>query len=162
MFEKNTWSIVFASVFLFMVGVFATIILPFLDDEMITPTANAELRNYEPGSPEALGRQVYIREGCNTCHTQVVRPVKADLNQNLGPVSQPGDYVYDKPHLWGSNRTGPDLMWVGVRWNEQWQKEHLLDPRSLVPDSIMPSYDYLSEEDLNNLVAYLMSLRPAQ
>ncbi|MGC5326586.1 cbb3-type cytochrome c oxidase subunit II [Brevibacillus sp. SYSU BS000544] len=160
--EHSALRIFLASLFLFAVGVFATIILPFFDDEMVKPTANAEARNYAPDSPEAKGRQVYIREGCNTCHTQVVRSVAADLNSNLGPVTQPGDYVNDKPHLFGSNRTGPDLMWVGMRTSADWNKQHLIDPQAVVPGSIMPKYNYLNDEDLNNLVAYLMSLKPAK
>jgi cbb3-type cytochrome c oxidase subunit II len=80
---------------------------------------------------------------------------------NIGPVSVPGDYVNDRPHLFGSNRTGPDLMWVGARTSKEWNLEHLKDPQKIVPGSIMPKYDYLSDEDLNNLVAYLMSLKPA-
>ncbi len=160
--EKSALRIVIAAVFLFMMGVFATVILPFFDASMVTATENAKARNYAENSPEARGRQIYIREGCNTCHTQYVRAVAADIQQNLGPVSQPGDYVYDKPHLFGSNRVGPDLMWVGMRTNADWNKQHLINPRKIVPDSIMPSYNYLSEQDLNDLVAYLMSLKPAK
>ncbi|CEH28218.1 cbb3-type cytochrome c oxidase subunit II [Aneurinibacillus migulanus] len=159
--ERNALAIYLAAIALFMMGTFATIILPFFDKEMMTPTANAEARKYDPDSPEAKGRQVYIANGCNTCHTQVVRPVKADLAMNIGPVSVPGDYVNDRPHLFGSNRTGPDLMWIGARTSKEWNLEHLKDPQKIVPGSIMPKYDYLSDEDLNNLVAYLMSLKPA-
>ncbi|WP_051330743.1 cbb3-type cytochrome c oxidase subunit II [Aneurinibacillus terranovensis] len=159
--ERNALAIYLAAIVLFMIGTFATIILPFFDKDMTTPTASAELRHYKADSPEAKGRLVYIANGCNTCHTQVVRPVKADLAMNLGPVTVPGDYVYDHPHLVGSNRTGPDLMWVGARTSADWNYKHLKDPQALVPDSIMPKFDYLSEQDLNNLVAYLMSLKPA-
>jgi cytochrome c oxidase cbb3-type subunit 2 len=161
MVERSALAIYIAAIVLFMMGTFATIILPFFDPDMTTPTANAEARNYAPDSAEAKGRLVYIANGCNTCHTQYVRPVKADVAMNLGPVSVPGDYIYDKPHLFGSNRTGPDLMWVGSRTNAEWNYQHLKDPQKLVPGSIMPKYDYLSEEDLQNLVAYLMSLKPA-
>lgn len=160
--EKSALGIFLAALVLFMLGTFATIILPFYDDEMMATSKNAEARAYAEGSAEDLGRQVYIREGCNTCHTQVVRPVKADLAMNIGPVTAPADYQNDKPHLWGSNRTGPDLMWIGARTSAEWNLEHLKDPEAIVPGSIMPKYDYLSDEDLNNLVAYLMSLKPAQ
>lgn len=161
MVERSALAIYIAAIVLFLMGTFATVVLPFFDTTMTTPTANAEMRNYKADSPEAKGRLVYIANGCNTCHTQYVRPVKADLAMNLGPVSVPGDYVYDKPHLFGSNRTGPDLMWVGSRTNAQWNLQHLIDPQKIVPGSIMPKYDYLSNDDLNNLVAYLMSLKPA-
>ncbi|HJV44524.1 MAG TPA: cbb3-type cytochrome c oxidase subunit II [Bacillota bacterium] len=160
--EKSALRIFIAATVLFMLGTFSTIILPFYDDQMMATTKNAEARAYAEGSAEALGRQVYINQGCNTCHTQVVRPVKADLAMNIGPVTVPGDYQNDKPHLWGSNRTGPDLMWVGARTSKEWNLAHLKDPQAVVDGSIMPKYDYLSDNDLNNLVAYLMSLKPAQ
>jgi len=160
--EKSALGIFLAALVLFLMGTFATIILPFYDDEMMATSKNAEARAYAESSPEEIGRQIYIREGCNTCHTQVVRPVKADLAMNIGPVTAPADYQNDKPHLWGSNRTGPDLMWVGARTSAEWNLAHLKDPQEVVAGSIMPKYDYLSDEELNNLVAYLMSLKPAQ
>ncbi|WP_240675696.1 cbb3-type cytochrome c oxidase subunit II [Ammoniphilus sp. CFH 90114] len=160
--EKSALGIFLAAVVLFMMGTFATIILPFYDDQMMATSKNAEARAYAEGSPEASGREIYIREGCMTCHTQVVRPVKADLAMNIGPVTIPGDYQNDKPHLWGSNRVGPDLMWVGARTSAEWNLAHLKDPQEIVPGSIMPKYDYLSDQELNDLVAYLMSLKPAQ
>ena len=160
--EKSALGIFLAALVLFMMGTFATIILPFYDDEMMATNKNSEARAYAESSPEAVGREIYIREGCNTCHTQVVRPVKADLAMNIGPVTAPADYQNDKPHLWGSNRTGPDLMWIGARTSAEWNLAHLKDPQGVVAGSIMPKYDYLNDEDLNNLVAYLMSLKPAQ
>lgn len=160
--EKNAVGIFIAAFVLFMMGAFATVILPFYDDQMMATSKSAEARAYAEGSAEAIGREIFIREGCNTCHTQVVRPVKADLAMNIGPVSIPGDYQNDKPHLFGSNRTGPDLMWVGARTSAEWNLAHLKNPQEIVPGSTMPKYDYLSDEELNNLVAYLMSLKPAQ
>lgn len=160
MFENKLGVLLGGAAGLFLLGTLATVILPFTDTTMTTPTASAELRKYAPDSAEARGRQVYIANGCNTCHTQYVRSVKADAN--LGPVTQPGDYAYDAPHLLGSNRMGPDLMWVGQRQpSEEWHKKHLIDPQETSPGSIMPAYDYLSEQELNDLVAYLISLKPA-
>ncbi|MEW9670832.1 cbb3-type cytochrome c oxidase subunit II [Ammoniphilus sp. 3BR4] len=127
--EKSALGIFIAAVVLFMMGTFATIILPFYDDQMMETTKNAEARAYAEGSAEASGREIYIREGCNTCHTQVVRPVKADLAMNIGPVTVPGDYQNDEPHLWGSNRVGPDLMWVGARTSAEWNLAHLKNPQ---------------------------------
>lgn len=160
-FENKPSAVLFVAFTLFFIGCVGVVILPLFDDQINAPTANAEVRNYAEDSAEARGRQLYIEYGCFTCHTQMVRSVKADLNQNLGPVTAGGDYKYELPHLMGSNRNGPDLMWVGTRYNEEWQRQHLLDPQSTSPGSIMPSFDYLTDEELDDLVAYLMSLKPA-
>lgn len=155
--KSNIFSLLMGIIIIFFVGVGATVALPFFDEAMSNPTPNA--RPYT--ADELAGRKLYIREGCQVCHTQQVRPVAADAN--LGPVSRPGDYYYDSPHLLGSNRTGPDLKWVGAKpLTREWHIEHLRDPRSIVPGSIMPSYRYLSEEELNLLVTYLLSLKPAE
>jgi cbb3-type cytochrome c oxidase subunit II len=160
MFESKLGTLMIGATALFVVGTLATVILPFTDDTMTTPTASAELRNFKPDSAEARGRDVYVKNGCNTCHTQYVRPVKADAN--LGPVSQPGDYYYDTPHLLGSNRMGPDLMWVGQRQpSKEWHVRHLKNPQDTSPGSIMPAYDYLSDQEMDDLVAYLIALKPA-
>jgi cbb3-type cytochrome c oxidase subunit II len=159
--EKKPSLVLLVAFTLFIVGVIGTVILPYFDGEINEPTANAEARNYKVDSAEARGREVYIQNGCQTCHTQFVRSVQADINQNLGPATAGGDYKYDLPHLMGSNRTGPDLMWVGTRWNESWQRQHLIDPQSTSPGSIMPSFAYLSEQEMKDLIAYLMSLKPA-
>jgi cytochrome c oxidase cbb3-type subunit II len=137
-----------------------TVILPYFDESVVTPTATAKLKNYPTDSAEARGRHVYIREGCIWCHSQQVRPVLAD--SKLGPVSVAGDYYYDKPIVMMTQRTGPDLTWVGSRYSADWQHQHLLNPQKIAgPASIMPKYDYLSEQDRNDLVAYLLSLKPA-
>ncbi|HEU4965314.1 MAG TPA: cbb3-type cytochrome c oxidase subunit II [Bacilli bacterium] len=160
MFENKLGVLMAGAAGLFLLGTLATVVLPFTDTSMTTPTASAELRDYKPDSAEARGRDVYIANGCNTCHTQYVRPVKADAN--LGPVSQPGDYYFDTPHLLGSNRMGPDLMWIGQRQpSEDWHRRHLHNPRDTSPGSIMPAYDYLSDQETNDLIAYLLSLKPA-
>lgn len=160
MFEKKLGVLVTGAVGLFLIGTIGTVLLPFTDTVMTTPTDSAKLRDFAPDSAEARGRDLYVSNGCNTCHTQYVRPVKADAN--LGPVSQPGDYYYDSPHLLGSNRMGPDLMWVGQRQpSKEWHLKHLKDPESTSPGTIMPAYDYLSEQELHDLVAYLVALKPA-
>ena len=93
---------------------------------------------------ELEGRDVYIRESCGTCHTQQVRPLLAEVKR-YGPYSRSGEFAYDRPFLWGSKRTGPDLARVGGRYSDEWHRLHLLDPRSVVPASIMPSYPWLAE-----------------
>lgn len=157
--EKSIGPIIIGSLALFLLGVIGTVTLPFYDSSMQKPNANAELRHYAPNTPEARGRVIYIREGCHVCHTQFVRPVKAD--SNLGPVSAAGDYFYDAPPLLGTVRTGADLMWVGKRWNAEWLIRNLKNPREMLPGSNMPRYNYLSDQELSDLAAYLLSLRPA-
>lgn len=157
--ERSMLTYVVGASVLFIIGVFGTAYLPFYDDQMQIPNENAELRNYALDSAEYQGREVYIREGCHVCHTMFVRPVLAD--SALGPISQPADYYYEAPAMLGSKRTGADLMWVGNRWNADWHREHLKNPQKILPGSIMPRYDYLSDEDLEALVAYLMSLKPS-
>ncbi|HEU4962957.1 MAG TPA: cbb3-type cytochrome c oxidase subunit II [Bacilli bacterium] len=158
--EKSPGVLLIGAFVIVLIGVIGTVILPFYDESMVTPTKSAELKNYPADSAEARGRQVYIREGCNYCHSQMVRPVKAD--SKLGPISQPGDYYYDKPILIMTQRTGPDLTWVGTRYSAEWQHQHLLNPQKIGgAGSIMPKYTYLSQQDRDDLVAYLLSLKPA-
>ncbi len=92
---------------------------------------------------ELEGRDLYIRESCSTCHTQQIRPLLAEIRR-YGPYSRAEEFVYDRPFLWGSKRTGPDLHRVGGRYTDVWHRLHLLDPRSVVPASIMPAYPWLA------------------
>lgn len=102
-----------------------------------------------PLSPIALeGRDIYIREGCNTCHSQKIRPLRAEV-ERYGHYSVSGELVYDHPHLWGSKRTGPDLARVGGLYSDDWHYAHLLDPRAVVPGSNMPAYPWLFQRELN-------------
>lgn len=94
------------------------------------------------------GRDIYIREGCTVCHTQMVRPLQAEVSR-YGHYSVAGEDVYERPFLWGSKRTGPDLARVGGRYSDEWHRAHLLDPRSVVPVSNMPAYPWLFETELS-------------
>jgi cytochrome c oxidase cbb3-type subunit II len=94
------------------------------------------------------GRDIYIREGCHTCHTQMVRALQSDTAR-YGHYSVAGEDVYERPFLWGSKRTGPDLARVGGRYSDDWHRAHLLDPRSVVPVSNMPAYPWLFDRMLN-------------
>ncbi len=94
------------------------------------------------------GRDIYIREGCNNCHSQMVRPLRHET-ERYGHYSVAGEFVYDHPFLWGSKRTGPDLARVGGRYSDDWHRAHLLDPRSVVPESNMPAYPWLLERTLD-------------
>jgi cytochrome c oxidase cbb3-type subunit I/II len=138
-----------------------TAILPILDGADRTSTLLAdEQRTYEKGTAAFAGRDLYISEGCAECHTQQVRPVGTDVG--LGPVSLAGDYANENPALLGARRYGPDLMHVASRgefFDKVLVAAHLEDPRSLVPWSTMPSYSYLSTDDIDALVSYIETLR---
>ncbi|ACE83341.1 cytochrome-c oxidase, cbb3-type subunit II [Cellvibrio japonicus] len=94
------------------------------------------------------GRDIYIREGCHVCHTQMVRPLRAEV-ERYGHYSVAGESVYEHPFLWGSKRTGPDLARVGGRYSDEWHKVHLYNPRIVVPESIMPAYPHLYDNKLD-------------
>jgi cytochrome c oxidase cbb3-type subunit 2 len=100
------------------------------------------------GALELTGRDVYIREGCNNCHSQMIRPFRAEV-ERYGPYSVAGEFVYDHPFLWGSKRTGPDLQRVGGRYSDDWHRLHLNNPRDLVPESNMPAYPWLAKSPAN-------------
>ncbi|MEE4659111.1 MAG: cytochrome-c oxidase, cbb3-type subunit II [Halieaceae bacterium] len=98
---------------------------------------------------ELEGRDIYIREGCNVCHSQMVRPLRAET-ERYGHYSVAGEFVYDHPFLWGSKRTGPDLARVGKRYSDDWHRAHLYNPRDLVPESNMPSFPWLFEAEIDS------------
>jgi len=100
---------------------------------------------------ELAGRDIYIREGCNNCHSQMIRPLRAET-ERYGHYSVAGEFVYDHPHLWGSKRTGPDLARVGGRYSDDWHKLHMYNPRDVVPGSIMPSYPWLFDASIDGSV----------
>jgi len=103
------------------------------------------MRPYTP--LELAGRNIYIREGCYTCHSQMIRPFRDEV-ERYGHYSLAAESMYDHPFQWGSKRTGPDLARVGDRYSDEWHVQHLADPRSVVPESIMPPYGFLAETDL--------------
>lgn len=96
---------------------------------------------------ELEGRDIYIREGCNNCHSQMIRPLRAET-ERYGHYSVAGEFVYDHPFLWGSKRTGPDLARVGQRYSDDWHRAHFYNPRDVVPESNMPAYPWLFEREL--------------
>jgi len=107
-----------------------------------TTEAVAGLKPYN--ALELTGRDIYIRESCNACHSQMIRPFRAET-ERYGHYSVAGEFVYDRPFLWGSKRTGPDLHRVGGRYSDEWHRVHLINPRDVVPASIMPGYPWLAE-----------------
>ena len=109
---------------------------------------------------QLAGRDVYIREGCYNCHSQMIRPFKAETLR-YGHYSVAGEFVYDRPFQWGSKRTGPDLHRVGGKYSDEWQRIHLINPRDLVPESIMPAYPWLENApvDAKSLAPNMRALR---
>ncbi|MFN3671434.1 MAG: cytochrome-c oxidase, cbb3-type subunit II [Bosea sp. (in: a-proteobacteria)] len=103
------------------------------------------MRPYTP--LELAGRSIYVREGCYNCHSQMIRPLRDEI-ERYGHYSLAAESMYDKPFQWGSKRTGPDLARVGGKYSDEWQRQHLAQPRSLVPDSIMPGYPFLAQTQL--------------
>lgn len=107
-----------------------------------------EVEGMRPYTPlEQAGRDIYIREGCYTCHSQMIRPFRDEV-ERYGPYSLAAESMYDHPFQWGSKRTGPDLARVGGRYSDTWHVQHLTDPQSVVPESIMPQYGFLAENTL--------------
>ena len=114
-----------------------------------------------PYSPlELAGRNIYLREGCYNCHSQMIRPFR-DETERYGHYSLAAESMYDHPFQWGSKRTGPDLARVGGKYSNEWQAAHLADPRSVVPESIMPPYAFLADRDLrfDDVADHLSTLR---
>ena len=109
---------------------------------------------------QLAGRDIYIREGCNTCHSQMIRPFRAET-ERYGHYSVAGEFVYEHPFLWGSKRTGPDLARVGGRYSDEWHRAHLNNPRDVVPESNMPAYTWLAKTPVDNeiLPAKMRALR---
>ena len=103
-----------------------------------------------------LGRNIYIREGCYTCHSQMIRPMRDEVVR-YGHYSLAAESMYDHPFQWGSKRTGPDLARVGQRYSNEWHVQHLVDPRSVVPESVMPTYPFLAAREVrvNDIAAHL-------
>jgi len=124
------------------VGGIATIVPLFFQPNLLNPVSGLE----PYGALQLAGRDLYIREGCNTCHSQMIRPFRAET-ERYGHYSTAGEFVYDRPFLWGSKRTGPDLHRVGGRYSDDWHRVHLINPRDVVPESIMPGYPWLDENE---------------
>jgi len=142
--EKNISLMILLNVITISGGGLAEIVPLFFQKETTVPVEG--LRVLTP--LELEGRDIYIREGCSVCHTQQIRPFRAET-ERYGHYSVAGEFVYDHPFLWGSKRTGPDLARVGGRYSDDWHRAHLYNPRDVVPESIMPSYPWLFSDKLN-------------
>jgi len=137
--EKNLPLMIVLVVLTISVGGLVEIVPLFFQKS--TTEAVAGLKPYSP--LQLAGRDIYIREGCSNCHTQMIRPFRAET-ERYGHYSVAGEFVYDRPHLWGSKRTGPDLHRVGGRYSDEWHRVHLMNPRDIVPESNMPGYPWLA------------------
>jgi cytochrome c oxidase cbb3-type subunit II len=152
---SNTWLIVLI-ILVVAVGGLVEIVPLYFQKSTTVPVAGLK-----PYSPLRLtGRDVYIREGCYNCHSQMIRPFRAET-ERYGHYSVAGEFVYDHPFQWGSKRTGPDLARVGGRYSDDWHRIHLLNPRDVVPESIMPAYPWLAATPANSgdVEAKLRALR---
>jgi cytochrome c oxidase cbb3-type subunit 2 len=138
--ESNSGLLIFGILVVSSIGGLVQVLPSVIDDALSAP-----IENLTPYAPlELLGRDVYIRESCSVCHSQQVRPLLAEVKR-YGPYSRSGEFAYDRPFLWGSKRTGPDLQRLGGKYTEAWHRLHMTDPRAVVPDSIMPAYPWLAE-----------------
>ena len=138
--ETNNWLMIVLVLLVVAVGGLVEIVPLFFQKSTTQPIAGVV-----PDTPLRLvGRDIYLREGCYNCHSQMIRPLVAET-MRYGHYSVAGEYVYDHPFQWGSKRTGPDLHRVGGKYSDEWQRLHLVSPRDLVPESIMPAYPWLEK-----------------
>jgi len=142
--ETNVTLLIVLTVLVMSVGGLVEIVPLFFQKSTMEPVEG--LKPYTALQLE--GRDIYIREDCNACHSQMIRPFRAET-QRYGHYSVAGEFVYDHPFLWGSKRTGPDLARVGGRYSDEWHRAHLNNPRDVVPESIMPGYPWLAEDKLD-------------
>ena len=142
--EKNPWLLIGLVLVVISFGGLVEIVPLFFQKSTTEPVAGLK-----PYSPLRLaGRDIYIREGCYNCHSQMIRPFRAET-ERYGHYSVAGEFVYDHPFQWGSKRTGPDLARVGGRYSDEWHRTHLDNPRDVVPESNMPGYPWLAATRLD-------------
>ncbi|OFW45232.1 MAG: cytochrome-c oxidase, cbb3-type subunit II [Acidobacteria bacterium RIFCSPLOWO2_12_FULL_67_14b] len=156
MIERNQALLIILVILVIAVGGLVEIVPLSFQQSVTGPVAG--LKPYTP--LQLTGRDVYIREGCYNCHSQMVRPFRAEV-ERYGHYSVAGEFVYDHPFQWGSKRTGPDLHRVGGRYSDEWHRLHLTDPRGVVPESNMPSYPWLARApaDAGDIEAKMRALR---
>lgn len=145
--ETSNFLLIVLTFLVVAVGGLVEIVPLFFQKSTTEPIAG--VKPYEPLS--LLGRDVYIREGCYNCHSQMIRPFRAET-MRYGHYSVAGEFVYDHPFQWGSKRTGPDLHRVGGLYSDEWHRIHLVNPRDVVPESIMPAYPWLENTVVDHTV----------
>jgi cytochrome c oxidase cbb3-type subunit II len=146
--EKNVGLLFVLTLFVVLWGGLLEIVPLFFQKSTTTPVEG--LKPYD--AVRLAGRDVYLREGCYNCHSQMIRPFRAET-ERYGHYSVAGEYVYDHPFQWGSKRTGPDLHRVGGRYSDEWQRAHLTNPRDVVPESNMPAFAFLASTKAKDSVA---------
>ncbi|MCR9135378.1 MAG: cytochrome-c oxidase, cbb3-type subunit II [Alphaproteobacteria bacterium] len=152
--EKNATLLMVSSLLVVSIGGIVEIAPLFYLENTIE-----KVEGMRPYSPlELAGRDIYVREGCYVCHSQMIRPFRDEV-ERYGPYSLAAESMYDHPFQWGSKRTGPDLARVGARYSNEWHVQHLIEPRSVVPESIMPSYGFLLDApaQIENIAAHLQA-----
>ena len=142
--EKKPWLLAILVILVVSIGGLVEIVPLFFQKSTTEPVAG--LTVYSP--LRLAGRDIYVREGCYNCHSQMIRPFRAET-ERYGHYSVAGEFVYDRPFQWGSKRTGPDLARVGGRYSDEWHRAHLINPRDLVPESNMPGYPWLAKNALD-------------
>ena len=145
--ERNLGWLIVLTLLVISVGGLVEIVPLFFQKSTTTPVEG--LKPYT--ATQLAGRDVYLREGCYNCHSQMIRPFRAET-ERYGRYSVAGEFVYDHPFQWGSKRTGPDLHRVGGRYSDEWHKVHLMQPRDVVPESNMPAYPWLATRKAKDTV----------
>ena len=154
--ERKTGLLIALVIFVVSIGGLVEIVPLFFQKSTTQP-----IKGVVPDTPlKIVGRDIYVREGCYNCHSQMIRPLVAETLR-YGHYSVAGEFVYDHPFQWGSKRTGPDLHRVGGKYSDEWQRLHLISPRDLVPESIMPAYPWLEKTpaDADSIQAHMRALR---
>jgi cytochrome c oxidase cbb3-type subunit II len=156
MIERNQALLIILVILVVAVGGLVEIVPLYFQKSVTEPITG--LKPYT--ALQLTGRDVYVREGCYNCHSQMIRPFRAEV-ERYGPYSVAGEFVYDRPFQWGSKRTGPDLARVGGRYSDDWHRLHLNNPRDLVPESNMPAYTWLAKSpaDAADIAAKMRALR---
>ena len=154
--ETNNWLLIVLILGVLAVGGLVEIVPLFFQKSTTQP-----IKGVLPDTPlRVVGRDIYVREGCYNCHSQMIRPLVAETLR-YGHYSVAGEFVYDHPFQWGSKRTGPDLHRVGGKYSDEWHRLHLTSPRDLVPESNMPAYPWLEKTpaDADSIQAHMRALR---
>jgi len=137
--ERNIGLLIFGILFISSIGGLVQVLPSLFEDSLSTAAPNTK-----PYTPlQLVGRDIYVREYCSVCHSQQIRPLLAEVKR-YGANSEAGEFVYDRPFLWGSKRTGPDLHRIGGKYTDDWHRVHFTNPRAVVPESIMPGYPWLA------------------
>jgi cytochrome c oxidase cbb3-type subunit 2 len=154
--ETNNFLMIVLILVVLLVGGMVEIVPLFFQKSTTEPVP--DLKPYT--AMQVVGRDIYVREGCYNCHSQMIRPFRAETLR-YGSYSLAGEFVYDRPFQWGSKRTGPDLARVGGRYSDDWHRIHLINPRDLVPESNMPAYPWLEKTPANaaSIQAHMNGLR---